>query len=363
MFRQRHAVGDGSRDSWRNQGATDEPSAASARRAIPVEVWNVETRDFQAQFEVPAVVTAERDVRVAFESAGRITNIYVDEGESVERGQLLARVSTDVDRARIDLLKSQLETAKREFERVKNLSEEGLASDREFDQAEANLESARLNLKQAKVTLDNATITAPIAGEIASKLADEGEFASPGTPLVEIVDASELQLEASVPGGRIDDIEAGMNADVVFPAIDATVTGKIPFLPTRIETRTRTYPVEVQLPTDKLKESGVKLRPGMRANVTIPYRLYSTATVIPRNAVLLGFDKSEVVVLPNPEEDVPRAEIRTVELGPSRGNRVVINKGVKPDETIVIRGHRALTDRAPVEIVNRVDSLEKAEGL
>jgi membrane fusion protein (multidrug efflux system) len=346
----------------RSDGSADGAKEASARRAIPVETWNIEARPFQASFEVPGVVTAERDVRVSFESAGRVAQIYVDAGDTVERGDLLARVSTEVDQARIELLNSQVDTAKREYNRVKNLADEGLASERELDQADSQLESARLNLKQAKVNLNNATITAPIGGQIAARHADEGEFASPGTPLVEIVDASRLQLEASVPESRIEDLSAGMTLEVELPTLGADIQGTVPYMPTRIESRTRTYPVEVQLPADKLKTSGVKLRPGMRANITVPFQEYTDATVIPRTAVLLGYNQNEVVTLSNPDADVPRATIQVVELGPSRGNRVVAKQGLQAGDTIVVRGHRALTDGAPVEVVETFDSLSDAES-
>jgi len=338
----------------------DQNGSEAARRALPVEVWTIESRTFEASFEVPGVMTAERDVRVAFETAGRITTIDVSEGDTVERGQRLARVSTDADRSRIELLESQFETAKREYNRVKNLADEGLASEQELDQAESRKENARLSLEQARTNVGNATITAPISGVVAERYADEGEFASPGTPLVDLVDTSKLQLEASVPESRIDDIEPGMEMNVRFPTADYEVTGTVPFLPARVNSRTRTYPVEVQLPPDKLDNRKRTLRPGTRADITVPYESYSDAIVIPRNAVLLGYDRNEVVVIPDPDAAVPRAEVRTVKLGPGRGNRVVVTDGLDAGESLVVLGHRALTDGAPVDIVNQPSSLEEA---
>lgn len=340
----------------------DQNASNAARRALPVETWTIEARSFEASFEVPGVMTSERDVRVAFETAGRITRIDVDEGDSVKRGQRLARVSTDADQSRIELLESQFETAKREYNRVKNLADEGLASEQELDQAESRKENARLSLEQARTNVGNATITAPISGVVAERFADEGEFASPGTPLVDLVDTDKLQLEASVPESRIDDIQPGMEMDVRFPTSGYEVTGTVPFLPARVHSRTRTYPVEVQLPAEKLDERDRTLRPGTRADITVPYESYSEAVVIPRNAVLLGYDRNEVVVIPDSDAEVPRAEVRAVELGPGRGNRVVVTDGLEAGESLVVVGHRALTDGAPVDIVNRPSSLEEASS-
>lgn len=374
----------------REKGAenADEPSAEPS----PVETMTVGALEFRETFEVPGTTEAARQVRVAAEAPGRILQAPFEEGDDLRPGALLIRVEADVDNARIDRLEHQLETARRELKRTRELSEDGLATSQQLDQAESQVRDLELRLKEAKIGLSNVATRSPIAGRVTRKFVEVGEFASPGAPIAELVDPSRLKLTAAVPESRIQSLEAGQGVEVRFPALDTARTATISTLPVGVSPRTRTYPIEIELDAeegvtekdgqedeqeneqdddqkpDEQKDAEPRIRPGMRANMTFTRKVWQNALVVPRTAVLQGYDAQEVAVIPadgssekgSAGDGRPRAELRTVELGPGAGNRVVVTEGLKPGDRVVVRGHRSLTDGRPVEIVESYESLDAA---
>ena len=334
-----------------------EGDTSHEREALPVETLTVETQKFRETFDVPALLQTASEVRVGFESGGRITALTVDEGDTVRRGQLLARVDADIDQARIKLLENQVETAEREYERMKKLEKEGVGTTQQLDQAASALEDAKLNLRQAKVSLGRSTIVSPVSGEISEKYAEKGEFASPGMPLVDIVDGRDLEVEASVPSSLIGAIEKGKKAQIEIPPADMNVEGRIVKIPTAVNSKTRTLDVILRIETSK--EMAQKIRPGMRASVTFQKRIWKDAILVPRTAILQGYNRDEAALFtPGEGEEQGRAEIREVQTGPGAGTRVLITKGLSAGDRLIIRGHRSVTGGAPVTAVRHYDSLD-----
>lgn len=330
--------------------AGSESTQETTTKSMPVETSTVSTAEFKQTFEVPGITEASAQVRVAFESAGRITRLTVDEGDEVRRGQLLARVETDIDQARIDLLENQVETAQKEYDRAKSLVEEGIGTTQQLDQAESALENAKLNLKQAKVSLRRGKIYSPVSGEVARKHAEVGEFASPGVPLVDIIDGRALEVKASIPASKASVLSKGDEATIEMPAVGRDYTGRVVRIPASVNRKTRTLEVTVRLEAEA-EEGERPLRPGMRATARFVQKVWPEAVLIPRTAVLQGYERDEVAVFEPADEGPGTASIRPVELGPGAGNRVVVLEGLKPGDRLITRGHRGLTDGARVRAV------------
>ncbi len=323
----------------------DEKTGTTEIPAVPVVTEKLTTRDFTERVEVSGVAEPIFEMRVAAEAPGRVLSVPFEEGETVEKRDLLIRVDAQLDSARIDLLKSQLSSARREYERTKMLASEGLATPQQLDQAESSVESAKLSLKQARVGRGKSTVRSPQAGVVARKYVEEGEYVSPGAPVAHLVDYSTIVIEAAVPESDVGFVTKGAKVQVWIPALEKHVTGVVERRAIVATPKTRTFPVEVHVDNGALE-----ILPGMRARVIIPRKTWKDVVVVPRDAILQGFASKEAMVLPD-DDKVGEAELRKVELGPARGNQVVVTKGLAAGDRLIVKGHRSIVDGTKVKSV------------
>lgn len=316
--------------------------------AIPVETLIVKSEPFVDMIDVAGVVEPIHEVNVAAEAPGRVLAAPFEEGEKITKGQTLLRVDGELDSARISLLQSQLSTAQREFERTKQLAQQGLATPQQLDQASSSVDAASLSIKQARVGLGKTTVRSPIDGYVSKKFAEQGEYVGPGAPLAHIVDYETVKIMASVPEGDVRFITPDKQVDIWIPALDKTVQGKVFRRAIVATAATRTFPVEIHVPNPDLQ-----ILPGMRASVVVPRKDYGDTVIVPRDAILEGFNRQEAMVIgAKGQGDDLLAELRPVELGPAKGANVAVLNGLKPGDQLIVKGHRSLADKARVRVVN-----------
>ena len=205
----------------------------------------------QAQVQVTATgyVVAEVAAKVAAKVAGRIAEIYVKEGERIEKGQKVARLE-DVDgrsglaasraraaaaRSRIQIARATLAETRVQVEREKPLVEKGVTAKATLDDLEARASSLTASVRSAEAEaaaadaeaqsletqLGSYVITTPISGTVIDKLVEVGEGVSPGfgTPgVVEVVDLDSLLVEVDVPEVRLAALAMGRPCEVVLDA-------------------------------------------------------------------------------------------------------------------------------------------------
>jgi RND family efflux transporter MFP subunit len=349
---------------------TDQGVETAKTVPIPVETLTVHSRSFTELIDMPATAEPFEDVTVAAEAGGRILTAPFEEGDEIAAGGRLLRVDTELDSARIDLLEAQLESAQREYERTKTLQDKGLATPAQLDQAEDVLENARLSLDQAKIGASKGGVRSPVSGVILKKHVKKGEFASPGQPIATIIQYDKLIVRAQVPESRISYVQVGDSTKVEFPARDVTLEGQVTRRALTASPSTGTYAVEVSI-----DNADRRLLPGMSARMKIVKSQWGEAIMVPREAILQGFSRSEVMVLPAGSEPkspdvqgrdtkgdqggfVGTSELHIVELGPSDGPDVVITSGLADGDRLIVRGHRGLVDGALARQVRHFDSIE-----
>jgi membrane fusion protein (multidrug efflux system) len=318
--------------------------------AIPVETVTAESVPFVDMVEVAGVVEPIYEVQVSAEAPGRVLAAPFIEGEKIVKGQLLLRVDGESNTAQISLLQSQLSTAQREFDRTKQLAKQGLSTPQQLDQAAAAVDGASLSIKQAKVGLGKTNVRSPITGYVAQKFAEVGEYVGPGAPLAHIVDYDTVKVMASVPESDVRFITPDKEVEIWIPALDKSFKGKV-FR--RSIVATRTFPVEIHVPNESLE-----ILPGMRASVVVPRKDYGAIVVVPRDAILEGFNRQEAMVLGEASGTDFKAELRAVELGPAKGANVAVLSGLKAGEKLIVKGHRSLADGTKVRVVNAAATAE-----
>lgn len=288
--------------------------------------------------EIAGTVRAKTRATLEAKVNGRIVAFQIVEGQTVEAGQALVRLDVQEIRARLEQAQAQNELAARDLERLEVLLEREAVTRQEYDTGQSRARVARAALDEAQTMLGYAEITAPFDGVVVRKLADVGDQAVPGKPLLEMEDPATPRLEANVPEALLGGIRAGHVMPVHLPSLGARMEGTVAEMAAAGDAVTRTFLVKWDLPF----QEGV--RSGMFGRVAIPVREQNVLRV-PASAVVTRGQMEMVFVADN-----ARSQMRLVKTGRTMGNELEILSGLHAGELVVIDGASSLQDGQPLEI-------------
>ena len=287
------------------------PSPAAqgaARPAGTLATGLVSVREVQDIYAADAVIEAVRQATVSAQIAGNVTQFYVDAGDRVRRGQVLARIDTrDTDaqvnagRAGVAQADAALNQAKLNFERTERLVKQGFISQAALDKADADLKTAQAALEvaragntQAVTARSFAELRAPIDGVVSQRLMELGELAAPGKPVLMLHDPSQLRAVGAVPQFVLPKLAAAraaapaMTAQVELPSLGRHLTAsRLTVLPTS-DARLLSTVVRADLGD----AATIGLVPGTAAKILLPVgqanKLVMPAAAVLRRGELVG---------------------------------------------------------------------------
>ena len=283
--------------------------ADQAEEEQGLQTWTVIRGDLRITAEATGSVEPIRTIEVTSKASGEVTRLYVDIGDKVEPGGLIAEVDPrDVEnafnQADADLVVAQarLEISQAQLDRSIELLESGVISAQEhesrvldFANSQATLVRSQTNHQLAQLRLDDVIIRAPLAGTILEKNVEEGQViqsasqnVSGGTTLVVMADLEFMQVRTLVDETDMGDIRPGMRATVTVEAYPRErFVGIVEKIEPQalVQQNVTMFPVIVQLDND----SGL-LRPGMNAEVEIELAEAIGVLLIPNNAVVTPED-------------------------------------------------------------------------
>ena len=211
------------------QEAVAQASVAKAQSVVELaatDVVKVETRELTQGLPISGSLKAVNSALVKARAAGELQGLGVREGDTVQAGQVIARVDATEYQARVrqaqqqaDAAQAQVDIAQRQWANNKALVDQGFISKTALDTSLNNLHAAQANHKAAlaavemtRKTLDDTVLRAPISGVVAQRLAQPGERVAVDARVIEIVDLSRLELEASLSGADSVDVRVGQQA-------------------------------------------------------------------------------------------------------------------------------------------------------
>lgn len=210
----------------------------------------VELRDVAMSFPAEAVVEAVHEATVSTQVQGRVTEMRVEVGQRVKKGELLLRVDAREVAGNDAAAQANFAQSQAAWERSKNLHAQKFISKAALDQAEAALKASQGAANAAQATLSHAAVTAPIGGLIAERFVQVGEMAAPGVPLVSVFDPRGLRVVASIPQYKVAELKRSKMARIEFPEsgrwIDAQ---RVEILPT-FDAKSHTATARLYLPDD-----------------------------------------------------------------------------------------------------------------
>lgn len=312
---------------------------AEAATPVPVEVITPVRVDIYATYDATTTIGSEGDAAVLARVPGEVVELLVEEGDWVERGQVLARL--DGERLRLEMLsaKANLGMARGEFERYVDLNKRGLVSKSMFDGLRFDLEGLEATYELKKLNHNYSRIRAPISGFVSNRNIKLGQSIRENEETFRITDTSQLVAYLQIPQSELEKFAAGHAATLEVDSMPGhKYAAKIARISPTIDTRSGTFRATAYIDND-LEE----LAPGMFARFTISYEKHGDAMVIPAQALVEEDEQTSVYVVNDGE--VTRRQIET---GIKTDGQVEVLNGLAGDEQIVIVGQSALRDGSKV---------------
>jgi membrane fusion protein (multidrug efflux system) len=325
-------------------GGPEEVAADVAPEAPPtnVSVQKIEPATLRDVLELAGRLEPWVEVNVSTELGGTVQEIGFEKGRHVSKGQVLARVGADLFEASLAEAEAGLVAAEANFQKTKELFDRQAVPRQELVAATSTFKQAEARVAQAKLRVERSIIESPVSGVAISREIEAGEVVPPGSLLTVIHDVSRLKATAGVPENDVSHFHVGSEAALEVDAYPGReFAGRIHFLGLAATGQNRSFPVEIEIDNRK-----GELRPGMIVRISLTRRVYESAVVVPRDAVLER-DSGDVIFALKDD----RVELRKVTTGPSERGHIVLLDGLSPGETLVVAGHRNLVDGQKVRAV------------
>jgi len=305
---------------------------------VTVKARKIELKQRPALEEVVGTVRAKLRAVLEAKVSGRIEQMLAVPGATVKTGDLLAQLSAPEIRARLDQALALQQQAETDLKRFTALLEAGTLTRAEFDNAQAKARVAEAAVVEAETLLSYTRITAPFAGVITRKLADVGDLAAPGKPLLEMEDATVLRLEADVPEAVVGRLKLGEKLSVRIASLERGLEGVVSEIAPTADPNSRTFLVKLDLPATAGLRAGQFGRLAMPVGETMALRV-PTSAVVRRGQMELVFIVSG-----------GKAQLRLVKTGKRIGSEVELVSGVEAGEEIVVNNAADLVDGQPLTI-------------
>lgn len=294
-------------------------------------------------------VEASEEATVSFSVPGTITKVYVEEGQKVTKGQIIAHIKSESLVNSRNIAQAELEEARDAYQRLKKLHDADALPDIKWVEIQSKLKQAENAAALADRAVADASIHSPISGYVSQKFASDGQTVIPAEPIVKIVNLSTLQVAISVPENEIASFGPKTTAVIKFDVEGKPeVTGKIGNKSVVADPLTRSYTVKFDI-----EGTAGKILPGMIGNVLVEGLQNDSSTVrssevtLPSQAVLLTSDNRQFVWLVK-NGKAQRKEVVADELS---ANGVYVRSGLVPGDSVIVAGMQKVSTGTEVAVV------------
>jgi membrane fusion protein (multidrug efflux system) len=330
--------------------AVEMEAKAKAEAAIPVEVARPVRGEMLAMYSGTATLEAEADAEIIAKVGGEVRQIFVEEGDRVRAGQVLAQLDDRQLRLQAAQTRAALAKAERDFNRQVELNAKGLVSAGAFENLKYDLDNHRAAHDLAQLNLSYSAIRAPFAGVVAERHVKLGKELAVGSPVFRVTDPTPLKASVFVPERELARLKPGQPANVAADALAGrSFPAHVKLVSPMVDAATATFKVTLEV-----DDPEGDLKPGMFARVGIVFERRADTLTIPRIALLDSDGSSNVFVV-----NSGKAEQRAIKTGLANAGRVEIIQGLEGAEQVVVVGQNGLKDGNPVRVVTLEQTVKR----
>lgn len=327
-----------------NKKTINESKQVVDRSKIPVSVTiaSVEEKPLNSSFQLPATLNPYEESIITATVSGKITQLSIDNGSRVHKGQLIGSIDTDLKKLNLEAIELSESKLKSDYERTKELFQGKAATETNVIDAKYAYDNKHIEANQIRKQISDGNIIAPFNGIISNKNLNIGEFANVGTAIASIVNIEQLKAQVYVNEKDAYRLVLGQSAFItseVYPGVE--FKGKISFISPKGDA-SHNYLIEVTL-----QNSGKNtLKAGTYALVEFRSETVRNVLQIPKNALAEGLKNPYVYVV-----EGTKAKMKKITIGRELGENIEVVNGLTAGEQIIISGQINLFDGSNIQVV------------
>ncbi|WP_320053327.1 efflux RND transporter periplasmic adaptor subunit [uncultured Acetobacteroides sp.] len=317
-------------------------TSTNAQDGIKVNVATVKEVMVNTDLHYSGTVEPQQSIPLTFQSTGIITQVLVQEGDAVRKGQLLATVDKSDNESMYNAAVAKYRQAKDAYDRLKVVYDKGSLPEIKWVEMETNLKQAQSQMELSKSSLSKSSLRAPVAGIIGKRNVEPGQHSASAVTPLEIVRIERIYVKVAVPENEIGKIRKGLKATFTISALnDRTFEGTITNVGVVADQISRTYEVKIEAANPQ-----ILMKPGMVCDVKVHQNQLVKATVAPYQAVNKD-DQGKTYVF-EVDTIAKKAKKTTVTAGQYDQNGVIILSGLSANSLVVTEGKEKLTNNAKI---------------
>ncbi|HLG45811.1 MAG TPA: efflux RND transporter periplasmic adaptor subunit [Reyranella sp.] len=325
----------------------NQPQTVSTTKAV--------RSDWQPKLQAVGSLRASNGADLSLQLAGVVEEINFQSGDKVEKGQLLLRLRSDDEIAKLKALEAQADLARITYERDLRQLKAQAISQQVADTDAANVKNTEALAAQQRAIVDQKMLKAPFAGRLGIRQVDLGQYLAAGTAVVTLQALTPIYVDFTLPQQAMAQLKVGQKVRARVDAYPGkTFAGDILAISPKVEVGSRNVQVRATLANDDQT-----LMPGMFATVDIDVGAPQQQLTLPQTAITYNAYGNIVYVVDDKgkgPDGKPSLVVRQVfvETGATRGDQVAILKGLKEGDTVVTGGQMKLRNGVPVTVNNSV---------
>ena len=320
-----------------------EKKQTAEEQTVRVKVQQIQAEAVNGEQGFSGTIEEQSGASLSFATAGTIKRIYVNSGQTVGAGQLIAELDPTTMQNAYTIAKTALEQAQDTYNRMKELHDDGSLPEMQWIAIENQLKSATASEAMAKKSLADTKLYAPFGGYIATKDAEVGQNAGPGVPVVKLVSIGSVKVKISVPEDDIQRIKKGSSMKIIVPALgNREFSGSVTERGVSADPRSRTYEVKATI-----NNHDGQLLPGMICQAFTNYMQGTTGVFVPANLVQLDSDNNTFVWVVNGGKAVKRQ----IFISNETAQGAQVSGGLSDGDQIIVAGQQKVSNGMKVTIV------------
>ena len=319
-------------------------------RLTLVSKYEIKEQVFTSYIEAQANLKTRKNILILPEFQGTLEKIYVDEGQNVSKGKLLAEINDSGLKEQLDQLIIQRDFAKENYERIQRLWENNIGSEIQFLKSKSDFESIQKGVDQMRDMLSKTKIYAPFTGVVDEIIANQGSNLIPGvTNILRLVNLDDVYAEAFVSEKYISSVSNGTEALVKIPLLNKEVQSKVTQTGNFIDPNNRTFRIEI--PVDNIDR---RIKQNLDAKIMINTYKKDNAIVVPLRIIREDSEgKNYIYVMDEDKKDgVYITRKAVIKIGNKSNTDAEVIEGLNSGEIIVLEGANLVEDLQRVKLIN-----------
>jgi len=321
----------------------DDPETSNKTKdakGIPVHAMTVQPQALSNSLTLTGTVMPSKEVALKTEASGKVTQLPLEEGAKVKKGQLLLKVNASELEAQLKQKQNREKLLKQKLTRKKSLLEKEGISQESFDETKTELESTKAQMELIRAQIEKTEIRAPFDGKLGLKHISIGSYVSPSTKVISLIQKQPVKIDFSIPGEYAKYIENGQPIKFSVNGIDSNLSAKIFAIEPAINIDTRTMEVRAIYPNPQ-----GKVVPGTFAKIKLNLSTVNDALMVPSMAIVPELQGKKVFLYQS-----GKSKPQPVKTGQRTNTQVQVKEGLSPGDTVITKGVQKLRPGATVYI-------------